>query len=481
MNIAIIGAGATGLAAAHDLLKAGHAVTLFEASEKPGGLAAGFKAPGWDWSLEKFYHHWFASDYDLLRLAEEIGARDRVIYNRPATVVYYEGKFYQLDGALSTVFRGATWLDKLPLSGSIARGLLALRYPGFNLIDVMRYGLAGMYLVLSSNWRRLEQVTAHAWLSRWMGKRVYGLLFQPLLQGKFAQYAEQVNMAWMWARIKARTPMLGTFVGGFQAFFDELAAHVEKRGAKILYRTRVEAITTDDGRRTTDSERRTTDDGRPLPEGGPWTVAISNPKSTIHDPQSFDRVLVTTSPRLMTKLAPQLPPDYLGALGELKSLGAVVLIAALDRQLSREGYYWHNLPKNAGFPFLALCEHTNFVSAEHFGGQHLVYCGDYLPVDHPYFAMSDDELRAAFFPALKRINPDFDPAWVQQTWVFKEPYAQPVPFVNHSRNIPATQTPLPGLYFASMSQVYPWDRGTNYAVQLGREVATEIHRSTGNR
>jgi protoporphyrinogen oxidase len=190
--------------------------------------------------------------------------------------------------------------------------------------------------------------------------------------------------------------------------------------------------------------------------------------------EPFDKVLVTTSPRLMTKLAPQLPPDYLATLNSLKSLGAVVMIAALDRQLSTRGFYWHNLPKSAGFPFLAMCEHTNFVSSEHFGAQHLIYCGDYLPVTHPYFAMSDAELCQAYLPALKRFNPDFDPSWVKQTWVFKESYAQPVPFVNHSHNIPPTRTPLAGLFFASMSHVYPWDRGTNYAVRLGREVALEM-------
>ncbi len=460
MKIAIVGAGATGLAAAHELLKAGHAVTIFEAGQNPGGLAAGFKAPGWDWSLEKFYHHWFASDTDLLRLADEIGVRHRVIYNRPTTVVYYEGRFYPLDGALSTVLRGGQWVDRLPLSGSIARGLLALRYPGFNLIDVMRYGLAGAYLVLTSNWRRLEEVTAHDWLSRWMGRRVYGLLFQPLLYGKFAEYAEQVNMAWMWARIKARTPMLGTYIGGFQAFFDDLAAHLQQRGARLVYGARVESIEAENSA----GEYRLT----------VRLTAQHNDQPSPANPQSFDRVLVTTSPRLMAKLAPQLPGDYLGALGQLKSLGAVVLIAALDRQLSRAGYYWHNLPKSAGFPFLALCEHTNFVPAHHFGGQHLVYCGDYLPVDHPYFSMSDEALRAAFLPALKRINPEFDASWVRQTWVFKEPYAQPVPFVNHSHNIPPAKTPLPGLFFASMSQVYPWDRGTNFAIRLGREVAAEM-------
>ena len=41
MNIAIIGAGATGLTASIDLLKAGHSVTIYEQKSSPGGLAGG--------------------------------------------------------------------------------------------------------------------------------------------------------------------------------------------------------------------------------------------------------------------------------------------------------------------------------------------------------------------------------------------------------------------------------------------------------
>jgi protoporphyrinogen oxidase len=454
VNIAIVGAGATGLTAAVDLLRTGHRVTIYELNDRPGGLAAGFKASGWDWSLEKFYHHWFASDADVLKLGAEIGVSDKIVFNRPVTVVYYEGKFYQLDGALSTLAPSMPWLDKLPLSGTLARGLLALKFPGLSLIDTVRYGLLGVYLVMTSDWRRLEKVTAHEWLSHWAGSKGYKVLWEPLLVGKFGEELyRDVNMAWMWARIKARTPKLGTYVGGFQAFFDALAAYVQNAGGDICYGTRV------------------TD----LKQGQPdaWNVTVKSADGHIST-APFDQVLVTTSPRLMVKLAPQLPPDYLGQLSNLKSLGAVVMVLELDRQLSTRGYYWHNLPKNAGFPFLAMCEHTNFVSSQHFGGKHLVYCGDYVPVTHPYFTMSDDELRATYLASLKRFNAEFEPSWVQRTWIYKEPYAQPVPFVNHSKNIPSLRTPLAGLFFASMSHVYPWDRGTNFAVRLGREVAVEM-------
>jgi protoporphyrinogen oxidase len=152
-------------------------------------------------------------------------------------------------------------------------------------------------------------------------------------------------------------------------------------------------------------------------------------------------------------------------------MGAVVLTLSLNQQVSTQGYYWYNIPKNAGFPFLAMVEHTNYVSPENFGGDHILYCGDYLDTDHEYFSLSQEELLERFIPAIQRINPDFDQSWIKKVWLHRTKYAQPVPLLNHSKNIPEIQTPLPGLYFASMSQVYPWDRGTNFAVGIGRKAA----------
>ncbi len=441
MKIAIIGAGAAGLAAAWDLAGAGHQVTVYEASANAGGLASGFKEPHWDWTLERFYHHWFQTDHDVLGLIDDIGARDEVLFPRPTTVIYYRGKFYPFDS----------------MFGNMPQFVLSHFAPW----DAVRFGLAGAYLKFSSNWRALEKVTADQWMRRWMGSRIYEALWKPLLVGKFADEYEKVNMAWMWARIHARTTRLGTFVGGFQSFFETLAAAVRARGACIQLNSPVRGIAPTTAPSDVNAAPLAGADGR-------LTL------QTAQGEARYDACMVTTSPGLLARITPALPGSYLAQLRTLRSMGAVVMVLALDRKLSRQGYYWHNLPKDAGFPFLALCEHTNFVSPEHFGGDHLVYCGDYLKADHEYFKLSADELLERFLPALPRFNPDFDRSWISKTWVFKEAYAQPVPPVNHSRNIPDIRTPIKGLYFASMSQVYPWDRGTNYAVRIGRRTAKAI-------
>ena len=424
MNIAIIGAGYSGMAAAYDLQKAGHNVVIFEAAGSPGGLAGGFKEPGWEWSVEKFYHHWFATDRHMLGLIKELGWEDKVIFPRPLTVMYFNDKFYPFD--------------------SIVKALL---FPGLGFgFNKIRFGLVGVFLRLTNNWKALEKFTVDEWMRKWAGDRVYKLMWEPLVIGKFGErYYKQVNMAWMWARLKARTTRLGTFQGGFQNFADLFARRLRELGVEIRFQTPVERI-----------ER----------EHGAGSVTVRSVKI-----EKFDRVLVTLSPEAMGHLVPSLPEDYLQGLRKMKSMGAVVIVLALRHQLSEEGYYWYNLPKSAGYPFLALVEHTNYVPADKFNGDHIVYMGDYLEPDHEFFRLNQDEILERFLPALKKFNPRFERDWVRKSWLFRTSYAQPVPLLNHSINIPAIQTPIDGIFFASMSQVYPWDRGTNFAVEIGRKAA----------
>jgi len=435
MKIGVIGAGPAGLAAAYDLTRAGHAVTVYEAAPEVGGLAAGFKAPHWDWRLEKFYHHWFQTDKAILGLIDELGWSDQVLFPRPYTVAYVNGKFQPLDSPAQ-----------------------ALRFflGNFSLLDTLRFGVVTAYLRLTPYWQPLEKVTADEWARRWYGERIYRALWRPLLVGKFGEEnLPVVNMAWLWARLHARTTRLGTFVGGFQEFMDRLAEVVKRQGAQIRLNCAVTAI-----------RWQMADDGRPR-------VRVEAGGAS----EAYDAVISTSSPALMAQLAPELPDSYAAQLRALKSMGAVVMVLSLTQQLTK--YYWHNLPKEAGFPFLAMVEHTNYISCEHYGGDHLIYCGDYLNPDHPYFRLSKDALLEEFLPALKRFNPAFDRSWVKETWLWKTAYAQPVPPVNHSRNIPPLRTPLKGLYFASMSQVYPWDRGTNFAVEIGRKVARLVLEDNG--
>lgn len=427
LKIGIVGAGATGLAAAWDFIRAGHRVMLFEAGSEVGGLAAGFRDPGWDWSLEKFYHHWFEGDHDMRALLQEMELWDRVIFPRPKTSYWIDGKIYRSEISPSAIF-----LPQSPVS-------------------TLRMGLWGLYLKLKADGLDLERHTAHDWMRRRMGQEAYNKFFRPLLIGKFGADYEQVNMAWMWARVRARSLRLGIFEGGFQAAMDAISARIRERGAVIHLEAPVQRISHTGGRPTL------TVNGQPF---------------------AFDRVLATTSPRLLLKLTDGLAETPYGEqVAGLRSIGALCVVFALRQSLLTDGTYWLNLPATSAdknksqFPFLALVEHTNWIPRQHYNDDVLVYCGDYVPPDHEYFQLSEAELIERFQATLPTFNADFSPDWVRKAWVFRAPYAQPVPGVNHSRNIPDLRTPIPGLFWASMSQVYPWDRGTNFAVEIGRRAA----------
>ncbi len=432
MKIAIIGAGIAGLSAAYDLLANGHEVILYEASAQAGGLAAGFRDDKWEWALEKFYHHLFTSDKEIIGLVDELGMREQLFFPRPTTSVIYKDEIVPFDSP-------QRWIT----------------FPGFNLFDVARFGLVSAYLRFSKPWRSLEKETADTWLRRWYGDKIYEMTWLPMLIGKFGPHYREANMAWMWARLHVRSPKLGYFVGGFQAFVDTLATAVKKRGGQINFNSPVVEI-------------------RAANEAKLEVV-------TTGEITAYDRVLSTTSPALLAGMTPSLPQEYLGQLLNLKSMGAVVLTLALKQPLLTEANtYWLNIPARSpdksqnDYPFLALVEHTNYIDRQHYGGDHIIYCGDYVTPDHPYLTMEKDALEDLFTSVLHRFNPAFKRDWVRRSWLFRAKYAQPVPVVNQSQFIPDLRTPLPGLYLASMSQVYPWDRGTNFAVEIGRRAARLI-------
>jgi protoporphyrinogen oxidase len=329
-------------------------------------------------------------------------------------------------------------------------------YPNLPLPANLRLGLVVAYLkYLVRDGTRLEGVTAHEWARRAMGKRGYSEIWEPMLRGKFKDDFSKVNMAWLWARLAARTPRLGYVGGGFQAFIEALAKAIRERGGQIHLSTPVSQIARAQDR-----------------------IAVMLSRGTC---VTYDRVLTTTSPCKLGEMVINLPPACKDDFVRLRSTGAVVLILALRHSILTDGTYWLNLPRGTAkpkFPCLSMVEHTNYQDKAHYGGDVIVYLGDYLPLDAPQMHMTTEELYTSYRSALVQVRPDYRDRWVTEMWSFHEPYAQPVPEINHSERVPAADMPIiPHLYWASMHHIYPWDRGTNYAVELGQRVATAINSS----
>ncbi|KKR71552.1 MAG: hypothetical protein UU81_C0002G0015 [Microgenomates group bacterium GW2011_GWC1_41_8] len=417
MNIAIIGAGFTGLSVAYRLLQSGHNVTIFEKDPQPGGLAIGYQEKGWEWTMEAFYHHWFTNDASILGLAEELNFP--VIIKRPKTSSLIDGKIYQLDSP---------------------RTLLSFAKLSFS--ERVQMGVVLAFLRFNPFWRPLEKVSATKFLSKTVGKNAYELLWKPLLMSKFGKYTESISLAWFWARIVKRTTNLAYPKGGFLRFAQHLAKVIQKKGGSIQYNVSVENI----------SEK--------------------NGKVSLGKQGTFNKVIVTLPSFAFLKLAPSLPSDYQKSLMQLKGLGAVVVIMRLKRPFFTDGTYWLNVCE-PGAPILAVVEHTNFMDSKHYNNEHLIYLGHYLPKEHTYFSLSAEDLLKTLDPFLRRLNPEYNKSLIGLK-KFSVPFAQPIIPINYSRQVPSMITPFQNVYLANIQQVYPWDRGTNYAVELGEQVAGVI-------
>jgi protoporphyrinogen oxidase len=417
---AVLGGGALGLTAALRLAQRGESVMLFEREPEPGGLAAGF--PLGPSHLEKFYHHLFRSDRDAIALIQELGLGERLVWPRPVTAALIGGRQYQLDSAPAV-----------------------LRFPPLTPLQRLRLAAVVGYLRLERNYSRLENTTADAWLRRWMGDRVYDLLWKPLLQAKFGTRYDEIAMSWFWARVHLRSSSLGYLRGGFQQLYDRLVERLRALGADVSFGAEVQRV-------------------EPAADG---RLCVT----TSQGEYEVDRVISTLPTALTIKLTPPLQDGFAQKFGRLDSYGAHCLILYLDRPLT--DVYWLNI-NDPGYPFLALVEHTNYMPPSDYGGRHIVYLGNYLPMSDPLFRMSEDEVLERFVPALKRIVPAFDRAWITGHTMFRAPFAQPIVTVGYPRRLPPHRTPVSGLYLANMSQVYPQDRGQNYSIAMANRLVRDL-------
>lgn len=422
MKIAIIGAGFTGLTAAYRLLKKGHKVQVYEQSSIPGGLAMGFKKSKWQWSLEHHYHHIFTSDSAIIDLAKEIGVEFN--FYRPNTSSLVDDKILQLDSPLKL-----------------------LQFERLTVFERLRMGAVLFYLKYLADWKDLEKYETHDFLIKTMGERPYKMLWEPLMIAKFGPYYKNIAMSWFFARIKARSTKLGYPTGGFQYLAEVLAKKVEQFGGEIFYNSSVSKI-------------------HSLKD----SVRIEIAEKTMQ----FDKVLFTGPNFVFAKIASQLDKEYVDKLLAFKGIGALNMVLELKKPFFTNKVYWLSVC-DTKFPFLAVVEHTNFISQDFYDKKHIVYVGNYLASGHEFFKKSSSELLEIYKPFLQKLSPDFE-KYLLDVKTFTVPFAQPVVTKNFSKKILSHKTPLRGVYLANMQQVYPWDRGTNFAVSMGNfisEIITE--------
>jgi protoporphyrinogen oxidase len=428
-RVLIVGGGYTGLTAALRLTQTGqYAVSLTEASAQLGGLAGGFPLGG-TW-LEKTYHHIFLTDATILKLVRELGVEQHLQWCDSSVAIFRDGRIHAF---------------KTPWD--------LLRFQPCSLLGRLRTGATAFYLQHRKNWRGLLPQGAHDWMMRACGSSAMEAIWTPLLKGKFGDQYEAVSMAWLWARIhtraNSRTPggeKLGYFRGGFNVVTAALEARLRQLGVEIQTGATVDKFCPD--------RRAAVINGHEVP---------------------FDGCVFTGSSAALAGLLPRNAAceKYTHQLGSIGYLGAVCLIFTSDQDLGQ--FYWVNV-NEPGAPFLVFIQQTRLVDTACYGGRHVYYIGAYLPAAGKLYSLLDDELTRLWFDYLPRMFPQFDPARVGEKHIFRFRAAQHIVDRKYDEKLPDYRTPLPGVYLANFSQIFPEDRGINFAVVEGEKIAALMQR-----
>jgi protoporphyrinogen oxidase len=446
-----VGAGMTGLTAAHRLTGAGHAVDVYERWPGLGGQAATFDAGG-GVRLERYYHHLFTTDRHIAALYDELGLGDELEWRESTTAM---------------LARGRLWPFTTP--GDL------LRFGPMPPLDRVRMGVAAVALQrVAGKAEPYEDVTAKDWISRRMGRAAWREVWGPLLRGKFGERAEDIAMVWLWSKLRlrrgsdAREERLGYPRSSWEPLLEALRDRIEAGGGRVMV-DRPAVRLTPDGSAA----------GQPAwlltPGAAESFRAGHDPSEFAADgaPERYDRVLATVPSDVFERLvAPGvLPQAYVERLRSTEYFTALCLLLEVDRRVTP--YYWINVAE-ADVPFVGLIEHTNFVEPERYGGRRFLYVANYLPRGHELLELDEEGLLERYADGLRRANPAWDRSWVKAAWRFAEPAAQPIVTAGYRRRIPPLATGVPGLLLANTTQVYPEDRGTNYAVRLGDDAAREL-------
>jgi len=428
MNVCIVGAGATGLVAANELVKKGHKVTVFEAEEKHGGLVNTLTVG--NERLEEYYHHIFTNDVEIINLIEELGLSSELMWLEPKNSIYINRKLYPFTSPIDL-----------------------LLFKELSFIERIKMGMLVFKAKFIKEWSQLEKMSSKDWIIKNAGKNVYEKVWGPLLSSKFDYDSDEISGTWIWNKFKLRgstrgknlnKELLGYMKGSFGVVYDKLAEKIIKVGGEIYYSSPVDRIESQEDK----------------------TLKVYSKEKNF----TFDRVIVTTSPEIFNEMNAPLPKEYKDKLSKIKYKANICMVLELSEKLS--DYYWTTIAEG-DFPFVLLIEQTNLVTNADYGS-HVIYLSRYLDKKNEMYSFSDDKIRREFIKYLKVMFPNWDESKIKKVHISRTSYAQPVVVQQYSKILPEINTPVENLFLASMAQIYPEDRGQNYAVRLGKQVADMV-------
>ncbi len=425
---AVVGGGILGMTLAHRLAQAGHEVTLFEAADRLGGLAAAWELDGVVW--DRHYHVTLLSDLHLRALWGELGLESELRWAETRTGFYSGGRLHSLSNSLEF-----------------------LRFPPLRLWDKLRLGATILHASRVKDPLPLEAIPVSDWLRRWSGDRTFETIWLPLLKSKLGEHYRQTSAAFLWATIARmyaarrtglKKEMFGYIPGGYARILERFADRLEREGVKI-----------ETGR----AARRIA----PQPGGHGLQVELQSGGS-----DTFDQVVATVPAAVAAKICQGLTEDEIARLAGIQYLGIVCASLLLRKPLA--GFYVTNIT-DSGIPFTAIVEMSTLVDRAELGGHALVYLPKYVDPDDPIFALSDGEIQETFLAALEKMVPTFDRGDLLSFRVSRVKHVFALPTLHYSERLPPMTTSVPGLHLVNAAHIVHGTLNVNETIQLANRAA----------
>jgi protoporphyrinogen oxidase len=411
--VIIIGAGVAGLTVAYELSKHNYNILMLEREPELGGMVSSYRLD--DLDIEKYYHHFFSRDSNLLNLVNELDLKDKIVWRNAPTGYYFAGKIFNLN----TPFE-------------------ILNSDFLNFFDKFKLGLALFRLKMIKEFSYLDDVSAKDWIIRNTSNRVFENFFKPLLRSKFGDY-EDISAAWLCERIRKRAnknffgEKLGYFRGGFNTFFGRMLKKIDKH-VTIVKNSSVERILLDNNK---------------------VKGVVSGGKE-----HSSDQIVSTVGIRVLRSLV-DLPPILENKLNELDEQRLVCCLFGLKKSVIRP--YWLNLSSET-LPFNILVEHNNFVNFDEYRNIRLVYAITYCDGENwEFFKIPDNDIISLYLKALER---EFNLNSKDVLWwrISRASEAGLIYKIGVHKYIPDIESGISGLYLTGMLRSYP-DRGINESIK----------------
>jgi oxygen-dependent protoporphyrinogen oxidase len=392
-DVAIVGAGASGLACAYQLAKSGVRVVLIEAKDRVGGVIESFRAgDDGEYLLEKGPNSLSNKPDAGWRLCDELGLEDQA---QRRTMRDHDR--YLWDGQQ---------LQKVPtgLPGMVRTHLLSLGTKARMALEPILGGPVARDVASSS-----DDLTLHEYFAGHFGKELVETFLTPFVSGVYAADPKQISFRSTFPRLHNRVQgRRSIVVGGFLGPKNKSPEKATSQPERTKQRVPRFLFSFDEGLSTLTNKiaERFTELGGTVLLGQPVESIVSREgaenyqirftNSTAVQSINCTELVVATPAQAASKLLQEVSSESSEYLAKIKYNALTVIHLAVKRD-SLESHpegFGYLVPRNRGVRMLGAIWNSNLFEARAPDGTVLMTCFYGGQLDPDAVNLSDDELLA---------------------------------------------------------------------------------------